>query len=295
MILGKVMLSCRHQGAGVGAEGIAGGLTDEVDLFGVEAHGVSPSATLGVRSAPDCGCFPMTGIVGSAGVAVEEMLEAEEAAPQALDAVGFGGPLLYVGSGDVYGRVEEGDLPVRETQPLRPRNPYAVSKVAAEALCYQWSQTGGFRVVMARPFNHIGPGQDVRFAVADFARQIMEMRLGRREPVLVTGDLDVTRDFSDVRDVVRAYHLLLEQGENGAIYNVCSGRERPLRSLVEGLLQSAGVQADLCTDRARLRPVEQRRMVGDATTIRAAVGWTNEIPLEQTLTDILDYWEKELI
>ncbi len=213
---------------------------------------------------------------------------------QALDAIRFSGVFLYIGSGDVYGRVEEGDLPVREAQPLRPRSPYAVSKVAAEALCYQWSQTGGFRVLMARPFNHIGPGQDARFAVADFARQIMEMRLGRREPVLVTGDLDVTRDFSDVRDVVRAYHLLLQRGENGSIYNVCSGRERPLRSLLEGLLQTAGVQAELRTDSARLRPAEQRRMVGDPSAIRAAVGWANEISLEQTLTDILDYWEKEL-
>ena len=116
-------------------------------------------------------------------------------------------------------------MPIRETQPLRPRNPYAVSKVAAEALCYQWSQTGPFEVVMARPFNHIGPGQSERFAISDFAKQIAEIKLGRRPPKLAAGDIDVTRDFTDVRDVVRAYLLLLDKGRSGEAYNVCSGIE----------------------------------------------------------------------
>jgi GDP-4-dehydro-6-deoxy-D-mannose reductase len=206
---------------------------------------------------------------------------------QALSAVGFKGVFIYVGSADVYGRTAEADLPTSETQPLRPRSPYAVSKVAAEALCYQWSQTQDFRIVLTRPFNQIGPGQDKRFAIADFAHQIVDIHRDRRSPSLVTGDLDVTRDFTDVRDAIRAYQMLLERGQNGEIYNVCSGRERSLRSLVEELLQIAGVHAELQMNATRLRPVEQRRVVGDPGKIHALLGWEPEIPLKTTLTDVL--------
>ena len=207
---------------------------------------------------------------------------------QALSAAEFQGVFLYVGSADVYGRMSEAELPVREIQPLRPRSPYAVSKVAAEALCYQWSQTQkNFRIVLTRPFTQIGPGQDSRFAIADFAHQVAEMRSGRRSPIMVTGDLDVTRDFTDVRDAVRAYHLLLRNGKNGEVYNICSGQERSLRSLVDELLRIAGVQAEQRGDPARMRPAEQRRMVGDAGRIHAMLGWSPEISLTTTLTDIL--------
>jgi GDP-4-dehydro-6-deoxy-D-mannose reductase len=206
---------------------------------------------------------------------------------QALSAEGFRGSFVYAGSADVYGRLPETDLPAKEMQPLRPRSPYAVSKVAAEALCYEWSQRQNFRVVLTRPFTQIGPRQAPRFAVADFARQIVEIRNGRRAPVLTTGDLDVTRDFTDVRDTISAYYELLKSGENGEVYNICSGRERSLRSLVEEMLQIAGVEAEIQTSTARLRPAEQRRMVGDAGKIREHVGWQPEIPLTTTLTDIL--------
>ena len=206
---------------------------------------------------------------------------------EALSSEGFQGPFVYVGSADVYGCAAESELPTRETQPLRPRSPYAVSKVAAEALCYDWSQRHNFRIVLTRPFNQIGPGQDKRFAVADFAHQIMEIARGKRPPCLVTGDLDVTRDFTDVRDTVRAYRLLLEKGENGEVYNICSGLERSLRSLVELMLQIAGVQAELQKTTARLRPTEQRRVVGDPRKIHALLGWAPEISITTTLADIL--------
>jgi GDP-4-dehydro-6-deoxy-D-mannose reductase len=206
---------------------------------------------------------------------------------QALSAVKFQGVFLYVGSADVYGRTSEAELPTRETQALRPRSPYAVSKVAAEALCYQWSQTHNFRVVLARPFTQIGPGQDKRFAIADFADQIVDMRRGRKPPLMVTGDLDVTRDFTDVRDTVRAYRMLLENESNGEVFNICSGRERSLRSLAEELLQIAGVHAEIQVDAARLRASEQRRMIGDPSKIRTLLGWSPEISLKTTLTDIL--------
>jgi GDP-4-dehydro-6-deoxy-D-mannose reductase len=211
---------------------------------------------------------------------------------QALRAVGFQGVFVYVGSADVYGATGDADLPTNESQPLRPRSPYAVSKVAAEALCYQWSQTQSFPVVLIRPFNQIGPGQDLRFAIPQFAHQIVEIVRGRRPPRLVTGDLDVTRDFVDVRDAVRAYRMLLERGQNGEVYNLCSGQERSLRSLLHQLLAIAGVEAEMQVDPSLLRPGEQRRVVGNPAKIRTLIGWEPEIPLGTTLTDILNEEEK---
>ncbi|AUW33898.1 NAD-dependent epimerase/dehydratase family protein [Acidithiobacillus caldus] len=213
---------------------------------------------------------------------------------EALQAAEFRGRMLFVGSGDAYGQVSEATLPVCEDHPLRPRNPYAMSKVAAEALCYQWSQTSGFEIVMVRPFNHIGPDQSPRFAIADFARQVMEIRLGRRAPVLQVGDIDITRDFTDVRDVVRAYGLLLERGRNGEIYNVCSGREYCIRDLLRRLLTLAGVEATIEQDPARLRRAEQRRMVASFAALQRDTGWQPAIPMEQSLQDLLNDWEKPL-
>lgn len=209
---------------------------------------------------------------------------------EALREAGFQGRFLYVGSADTYGRIDEADLPVSEDQALRPRNPYAVSKVAAEALCYQWSQTGPFEVLMARPFNHIGPGQSPRFAVSDFARQIALIALGRAEAVLNVGDIDVTRDFTDVRDVVNAYRLLLDHGRNGGIYNVCSGVEVSLRDIIAQLASIAGVNLEVRQETARLRPSEQRRMAGGHARLSSDAGWRRAYALEQSLQAIFDYW-----
>lgn len=213
---------------------------------------------------------------------------------QALKQNDFKGRLLFVGSGDVYGRVDPESLPVTESFPSKPRNPYAVSKVAAETLCYQWSQTEGMNIVMARPFNHIGPGQSARFVVSDFARQIVEIKLGSREAEISVGDIDVTRDFTDVRDVVRAYLLLLQHGKNGEAYNVCSGREIAIREILEQLLVLAGVRASIRQDGARFRPAEQRRIYGSCDKLLGASGWQPEISLEQSLVDNLNYWEWKL-
>jgi len=213
---------------------------------------------------------------------------------QALKQNDFKGQLLFVGSGDMYGLVSPESLPVSESFPLKPRNPYAVSKVAAEALCYQWSQTEGMKIVMARPFNHIGPGQSERFVVSDFARQVAEIKLGRRKAEISVGDIDVTRDFTDVRDVVRAYLMLLSQGKSGEAYNVCSGKEKSIREILEQLMVLAGVRASIKQDSARFRPAEQRRIYGSCDKLLGASGWQPEIPLEQSLADNLNYWEWKL-
>jgi len=212
----------------------------------------------------------------------------------ALKDSGFRGRMLFVGSGDTYGLVSDAQLPVTEMQPLRPRSPYAVSKVAAEALCYQWSQTESFTLAMTRSFNHIGPGQSERFAVSDFAKQAIEIRKGRRKPILNVGDIDVTRDFTDVRDATAAYALLLERGRNGESYNVCSGVEHSLRSVLERLLHLANVEARLEQDIARLRVSEQRRMLGSYEKLHRDTGWEPTIPLDQSLEDILQHWEERL-
>lgn len=213
---------------------------------------------------------------------------------QALKLSGFKGRLLFVGSGDMYGLVAPEALPLTENSPLKPRNPYAVSKVAAEALCYQWSQTEGMDIVMVRPFNHIGPGQSERFVVSDFAKQLIEIKLAQREPEMAVGDIDVSRDFTDVRDVARAYLMLLRDGENGEAYNVCSGKEHGIREILERLQMLAGVKARVSQDRARLRAAEQRRVFGSYDKLRNATGWQPEIELEKSLADNLIYWERKL-
>lgn len=211
---------------------------------------------------------------------------------RSLNDAGFRGPTVFVSSGDVYGMVPEDALPIGENRLPAPRNPYAVSKLAAEALCYQWSLTTGMHVVIARPFNHIGPGQSDQFAIPAFARQIVEIRNGLRPPVVTVGDIDVTRDFTDVRDIVFGYFALLDRGVSGERYNVCSGRERTVRSLLERLIELAGVEAEIVQDAARMRPAEQRRAVGDPTKIVEATGWRAQTPLDSSLASMLEEWQR---
>lgn len=213
---------------------------------------------------------------------------------EALAESGFRGRLLFVGTGDAYGLVPVDAQPIREEQPLRPRNPYAVSKVAAEALCYQWSQTGPFEVVMARPFNHIGAGQAPTFAISDFARQIAQISAGQHPPVLKVGNIDVTRDFTDVKDVLKAYELLLSKGRNGEVYNVCSGVERSVRSLVERLLKLAGIEAEIQIDPTRFRPSDQPRVCGDHEKLSKHTGWQPEMSMDETLLNLYRYWKNEI-
>lgn len=212
---------------------------------------------------------------------------------QALQDIHFQGTMLYVGSADVYGAGHESNLPITEQTPTRPLNPYAVSKVAAEAMCYQWSQNADFEIVMARPFNHIGPRQSPLFAVSDFARQIVACRKGHAERKLLVGDIDTTRDFTDVRDVVRAYAALLESGRNGEVYNICSGVERSLREVIDALCAKCGIQVAIEVAPERLRFTEQRRTRGSFGKLHGDTGWSPIIPFDQTLQDIIDYWEEK--
>lgn len=213
---------------------------------------------------------------------------------EALRDSGFTGRFLYVSSADAYGHVPESALPTGEGQPLNPRNPYAASKAAAEALCAAWSCTAGFTIIRARPFNHIGPGQDERFVISDFAKQLVEIKLGRRAPRLHAGDLDSTRDFTDVRDVIRAYLLLLAHGKSADVYNVCSGKERSVRAALESLIRISGAPAEVVRDPGRDRPFQQRRSVGSNEKLHRVAGWEPAVPFEQSLADVLHDWEEKL-
>lgn len=212
---------------------------------------------------------------------------------QALKRYNFSGTFLYVSSGDVYGQVPEDQLPIREIQPVQPRNPYAVSKISAEALCRQWQiSEPDWRIIIARPFNHAGPGQSTQFVLPDMARHIALARRAQKTAVLQTGDVDVTRDFLDVRDVIHAYFCLLQSGHAGVTYNVYSGKERHIGDLIRHMANLAGVDLELRQDPDRLRKADQRRAVGNADQLFQHTGWQPQIAFEQTLQDILTDWDK---
>ncbi len=213
---------------------------------------------------------------------------------QALSACSFGGRLVYVSSGDIYGRVPEEALPVSESRVPEPRSPYAVSKIAAEQLCLQWARTEGLQAIIARPFNHVGPDQDPRFVLPALARQVALIEAGRQAPVIEAGDIDTTRDFTDVRDIVAAYEAMFRHGKIGRIYLVASGIERKVRDLLADLCRLAGVAPEIRQDQTKLRPAEQRRMVADASLLTQDTGWRPQVPFKTTLSDILDTARKAI-
>ena len=209
-------------------------------------------------------------------------------------ALGTSPRVLVVGSADEYGTVAAQELPIRESNPLRPNNPYAVSKVTQDMLGYQYYASHKLPVVRVRPFNHIGPRQSPVFVTSDFAKQIAEAEAGLREPVLHVGDLSTRRDFSDVRDIVRGYHVALAQGEPGEVYNLGAERSYSIREVLDRLIALGRVPLSLEVDAERLRPVDIPEIVSDCSKFRARTGWQAQIPLEQSLQDILDYWREQV-
>jgi GDP-4-dehydro-6-deoxy-D-mannose reductase len=198
--------------------------------------------------------------------------------------------VLVVGSSEVYGMVQPDELPVTEENPLRPMNPYGVSKVAQDMLGLQYWLSYGLETIRVRPFNHIGPRQRPGFVAPDFAKQVAEAEAGLRAPVIRVGSLDVARDFSDVRDVVRAYYLAVTRGEAGEVYNIGSGEARSIRSLLEGLLALSNIPLAYDEDAAQVRKVDVPSVQADYSKFNRQTGWTAEIPFEKSLSDILHYW-----
>jgi len=202
---------------------------------------------------------------------------------------------LVIGSSEEYGLVYADELPIRETNPLRPLSPYAVSKVTQDLMGWQYFKSYGMHIVRARAFNHTGPRRGETFATSNFAKQITEMEAGLREPVVHVGDLKPTRDFCDVRDIVRGYWLLLERGTPGEVYNLCSGVDWSIERVLNFLIErSTLAHVEVRQDPARFRPSDVPVLRGSREKIERELGWRGVIPLEQTLADLLEYWRRRI-
>lgn len=193
-------------------------------------------------------------------------------------------------SSEEYGLVLPHEVPIKETNPLRPLSPYAVSKVTQDFLAYQYFMSYGIRAVRTRGFNHTGPRRGEVFVTSNFAKQVAAIEAGLQKPVIQVGNLDAVRDFTDVRDMVRGYVLAAEKGKPGEVYNLASGNAITIRAMLDKLIGMARVDVKVETDPARLRPSDVEVLIGDASKFRADTGWEPRIPFDQTLSDLLDYW-----
>ncbi len=201
--------------------------------------------------------------------------------------------MLFVSSSNVYREVSTPGQGMSETDAVRPVSPYAFSKISGEMLCGLYADVETLDVVISRAFPHTGPGQSPDFVCSDWARQIARIEQGKQPPVMQVGNLEVFRDFCDVRDVVRAYVRLLELGDSNQIYNVASGTAVQLRGILDRLLSLTPLEVDVQIDPNKLRPSDIARLCGDFSKLNLATGWTPAIPLEQTLADLLEYWREK--
>lgn len=197
-------------------------------------------------------------------------------------------------SSEEYGMVYPDEVPIREDNPLRPLSPYAVSKVAQDLMGYQYFQSYGLKVIRTRGFNHTGPRRGEVFVTSNFAKQIAEIELGLAPPVIRVGNLDAIRDFTDVRDMVRAYWFAIQHGKPGEAYNIATGVGISIRELLDRLLALSTATVTIETDPERLRPSDVERLLGDSSKFRRDTGWEPRVPFEQTLNDVLGYWRERL-
>jgi GDP-4-dehydro-6-deoxy-D-mannose reductase len=214
---------------------------------------------------------------------------------EALKTLELDTKMHIAGSSEEYGRVEPDELPITETNPLRPLSPYGVSKVAADLAGQQYHSSYGLNVVITRAFNHTGPGRGEVFVESNFCQQIAAIERQCQQPVISVGNLEARRDFSDVRDIVRAYWLALERGQPGHVYNVCSGNSVSILQVLEALLPMSTVSGiRIEPDPDRMRPSDVLRLQGDCAKFRRETGWRPEIPIERTWRDLLTYWRTRM-
>ncbi|HDP69322.1 MAG TPA: SDR family oxidoreductase [Actinobacteria bacterium] len=208
--------------------------------------------------------------------------------------LGLDTSIQIAGSSEEYGIVYEDETPITEDNPLRPLSPYGVSKVAQDLLGYQYHQSYGMKIVRTRAFNHEGPKRGEVFVSSNFAKQIAEIEKGLNDPVIKVGNLEAIRDFTDVRDVVRAYWLALEKGEPGDVYNIASGKGIKIKEMLDILLSLTDIKIKVEQDPARMRPSDVPVLIGDSSKFREKTGWQPEISFEKTLKDTLDYWRERV-
>ncbi len=204
-------------------------------------------------------------------------------------------PRIHIpGSSEEYGLINASEIPVKEDNPLRPLSPYAVSKAAQDLMAYQYYKSYDFHVIRTRAFNHTGPRRGKHFVISNFARQLALIEAELKEPIIEVGNLEVVRDFTDVRDVVRAYWLALERGEAGEVYNVCSGKGRKLHDILRELIGKVGVDVEIRHDPSRFRVSDSPVIYGSAEKFRKKTKWKPDITFDKTLDDILDYWRDKI-
>jgi len=202
-------------------------------------------------------------------------------------------PVIQIAcSSEEYGLVKPKEIPIKETNPLRPLSPYAVSKVAMDYLGYQYYQSYKVRIVRTRGFNHTGPRRGDTFAESNFAKQIALIEKGKQEPVIHVGNLDASRDYTDVRDMVRAYVLAVEKCDPGEVYNICSGSTIKISEMLKTLLSMTKTKVDIRQDPARMRPSYVPVLLGDNSKFVRKTGWKTDIPFKNTLEDLLNYWRQ---
>jgi GDP-4-dehydro-6-deoxy-D-mannose reductase len=215
-----------------------------------------------------------------------------------IDAVrklNIGTRILSIGSSEEYGNVNDDDLPLKEDHKLNPVSPYAVARTAQEHLSRVYVNGYKMDIILTRSFNHIGPLQTTVFVVSSLARQLVELKKsGKDRGRIVTGDVSIVRDFTDVRDVVYAYYLLLRQGRKGHVYNVCSGKGLSLKDIIDIMAKQLNMEVDIHVDPRLIRPADNMIIIGSNEKIKRELGWENKIPLEQSLRDVINYWEIEL-
>jgi GDP-4-dehydro-6-deoxy-D-mannose reductase len=202
-----------------------------------------------------------------------------------------GARVLSVGSSEQYGIVSEANLPLIETAPQCPANPYAVARVAQEQLARIYAEGYGLDICCTRSFNHCGPGQNERFVVSSIVKQFVLISHGMQEPVVHIGNGAIVRDFIDVRDVVTAYHILLIQGKRGEVYNICSGLGLAIQDIVTMLSDILGIYVEIHQERAQIRPIDNPCIVGSYQKIQRDLGWKPTIPFEQSLQTMYQYWD----
>ncbi len=201
--------------------------------------------------------------------------------------------ILVASSSEVYGKVLANEVPLTESQELRPGNTYAVSKVTQEYLARQYHQSYGLKTIVTRTFNHTGPRRGQQFVESNFTKQFVEMKKGTRKPELQVGNLESLRDFTDVRDVIRAYVMLANQGIPGETYQIASNHAIPIYSIVDMLAEITGIHPEIVQDPERMRPSDTPILVGNYEKLHRLTGWTPTIPLKKTLEDLVSYWESE--
>jgi len=204
-------------------------------------------------------------------------------------------PLIQIAcSSEEYGLVKPNELPIKETNPLRPLSPYAVSKVAMDYLGYQYFKSYDMRIIRTRGFNHTGARRGEVFAESSFAKQIAEIEKGIKKPVILVGNLEAKRDYTDVRDMVEGYFLALEKGESGEVYNICSGKAIKIEKVLETLLSFSKTKVTVKQDPSRMRPSDVPILLGDNWKFVKQTGWKPKISFEKTMKDLLDYWREKV-